>query len=106
MEVPEEPQLPRARGARQQPRRAAIQERTQECMTEVMVPEVPRHAVPRQQPRRDAIQERTQECMTGVLTEVSASCEGPGQALKYLDTSVMAATLEGCSSRANSRINN
>ena len=36
MEVPEEPQMPRARGARQQPRRAAVQERTQERMTEVM----------------------------------------------------------------------
>ena len=33
MKVPEEPQMPRAR---QQPRRAAVQERTQERMTEVM----------------------------------------------------------------------
>ena len=52
-----------------------------------------------------ATPERTQECMTGVLTEVSASCEGCGGALKHLDTSVMAAALEGCGSRANSRIN-
>ena len=36
VEVPEEPRLPRARGARQQPRKEAIQERTQECMTAVM----------------------------------------------------------------------
>ena len=36
VEVLEEPQLPRARGARQQPRRDAIQERTPECMTAVM----------------------------------------------------------------------
>ena len=36
VEVPEEPRLPRARGARQQPRREAIQELTQECMTAVM----------------------------------------------------------------------
>ena len=43
--------------------------------------------------------------MTGVLTEVSASCEGPGGALIYLDTSVMAATPEGCGSGAGSRIN-
>ena len=33
VEVPEEPPLPRARGARQQPRRDAVQERTQECVT-------------------------------------------------------------------------
>ena len=32
----EDPQMPRARGARQQPRRIATQERTQECMTAVM----------------------------------------------------------------------
>ena len=36
VEVPEEPQLPRARGARQQPRKDAIPERTQDCMSWVL----------------------------------------------------------------------
>ena len=36
VEVPEEPRLPRARGARQQPRRDAFQQRTQECVTGVL----------------------------------------------------------------------
>ena len=36
VEVSEDPQLSRARGARQQPPKTAIQERTQECMTAAM----------------------------------------------------------------------
>ena len=79
MEVLEEPQMPRARGARQQFRRAAIQERTQECMTAVMTEGVAPCGVPggasnakgsrRKAPRRAAVQERTQERMTEVMTE-------------------------------------
>ena len=68
VEVPEEPRLPRARGARQQPRRDAVQERAQECVTggpdrsqctSVEVPEepwLPRARGARQQPRKDAVQ--------------------------------------------------
>ena len=74
MEVPEEPQLPKAHGTRQQPRRAAIQERTQECMTEVMTEgNAPSWlAAQGNNPGGMQFRERAQECMAGVLTEVSA----------------------------------
>ena len=81
LEVLEEPQLPSC-GARQQPRRVAVQEWTQECVTAVMnegtaplveVPEEPQ--LPRARgARQAAIQERTQECMTAVMNEGSAPC--------------------------------
>ena len=75
MEVPEEPQLPRHAVPRQQPRRVAIQERTQECMTAVMTEGIAPCGGPggasiakaRCAKAAAAIQERTQECMTEVM---------------------------------------
>ena len=95
--------------------RAAMQERTQECMTEVMAegiapgrgsedPQMPRARGARQQPRRIATQERTQECMTAVMNEGTAPCGGPGGASIAKGSRRKAANPEGRDSRADSRM--
>ena len=107
MEVPEEPRLPRHAVRRQQPRRAAIQERTQECMTAVMTEGIAPCGGPggtsiaKGSRRKAANLEGSQ---TAVMTEGIAPCGGPGGASIPKGSRRKAATPEGCDSRADSRM--
>ena len=124
VEVLEEPQLLRACGAAQRPRRDAKPELMIAGLGDVpWEPQLARAHGARQQPGRAAIQERTQECMTEVMAEGGlggssnarargqecmtavmnegiAPCGGPGGASIAKGSRRKAATPEGCDSRA------
>ena len=98
--------FPTARGARQ-PRRDAVQERTQECVTGVLTESVhqcggPGGASVAKGSRRKATTpegcslERTHDCKSWVLTAVSPCWEGPAEAAQCLNIGVMAAIMVVC----------